>query len=132
VATALCANLNLCGFDDWGLPTVDDLRSLVRRCPDGQTGGACGVTNSCLGDLCDTAACMGCPDSQGEPPYGCYQVPDLAGPCAGYWTSSTYPSHYYDPVTYTTRVRFVGFTGGGVGACDPTDSSFVRCVRRWQ
>ena len=125
-AKTLCANLSLCGFDDWALPTIDELRSLVRGCPNGLTGGACGVTNSCLVDTCD-ANCVACDNMLG-PSSGCYQDPQLGGPCGGYWSLSTYTSTFYG--SPSTRVREADFAYGTLKACDPTDGNYVRCDRR--
>lgn len=123
-AKALCANLALCGFDDWVLPDIDQLRSLIRGCPNTQTGGACGITTSCLDDACEST-CMPCEEMMG--PYsGCYSDPGLGGPCSLYWSSST----YYSESRGTTRARFIGFTGGSINPGDTTDGGYVRCVRR--
>jgi len=123
-AKSLCTNLSLCGFDDWSLPDIDQLRSLIRGCANTQTGGACGITTSCLTDACE-AACVPCEEMMG--PYsGCYTDPGVGGPCSLYWSTSTYHSESRD----TTRARFVGFTGAVIGAADTTDGGYVRCVRR--
>ena len=125
----VCSALTLCGFDDWVVPTIDELRSLIRGCPSTVTGGTCGVTNACLGTACD-AGCAICDYMAGPGPDLCYWPVGLSGPCSGYWTSSVYFDPNPDYNSY--RYRFVDFTNGSINSCDPSDGNFVRCVRRSQ
>ncbi len=68
-----CANLELGGHDDWRVPTIDELRSLVRGCPLTVTGGECDVTTSCTQeDDCLNAMCEGCVSWEGTHPWGYY------------------------------------------------------------
>ena len=42
-----CENLILAGHDDWRLPTIDELRTLVRGISTIEPGGKCPTTNAC-------------------------------------------------------------------------------------
>jgi hypothetical protein len=87
-AVAHCQTLNLDGAG-WRLPSIDELRSLLRGCPATATGGACGTTDTCLSrDTCMTPACAGCEPGAG-PAAGCYWPEELGGSCEPfYWSSS--------------------------------------------
>jgi len=55
--TDTCAQLALCGVSDWRLASISELRTLIRGCSVTQTGGSCGVTDSCLADSCESDLC---------------------------------------------------------------------------
>jgi hypothetical protein len=55
-----CNQLDFEGYSDWRLPTVTELRTLIRTCPDTMPGGACQVGDGCLTEDCETSACNGC------------------------------------------------------------------------
>jgi len=87
-----CPDLTLGGFDDWHMPTIDELRTLVKECPGTEHGGDCEVTQLCLGSECAGSACDGCPPIEGPGGDGCYWDDDLLGDwfCKAtvYWSSS--------------------------------------------
>lgn len=58
-----CENLEENGFKDWRLPTIDELRSIVKKCPETATGGKCAISDKngklSLNDY-DKQDCRGC------------------------------------------------------------------------
>ena len=60
-AVSYCDNLTECGYSNWHLPTISELRTLIQNCSGTVTGGSCGVTDSCLSySNCWNDACNGC------------------------------------------------------------------------
>ena len=44
-AVSYCEELDEGGYTDWGLPTIDELRTIVVNCPGTQAGGACAISD---------------------------------------------------------------------------------------
>jgi hypothetical protein len=123
-AMSYCNNLQHGGYGDWRLPSISELRSLIRGCQATETGGACAVKDSCLALECWSASCDGCTDSEGPGTEGCYWDPGLLGGanCGWYWSSSTYAGG-------STDAWLVVFSQGKVGRHIKTNTQSVRCVR---
>ena len=53
-AIEYCRNLNESGHSDWRLPDIDELRTLIKNCPNTEPGGVCKVSekNGCLTEKC--------------------------------------------------------------------------------
>jgi hypothetical protein len=120
-----CNDLVLCGFSDWTLPTVDQLRTIIRGCPATQTGGQCALTSSCLTDSCFDN-CAGCDLNMG-PNNGCYLADGLSGAC---WNLSS--TTFFSERTGSTRAITASYDRGMIGSQDVTgDMAYARCVRLW-
>lgn len=120
-----CKSLEYGGYSDWRLPTISELRSIVRGCDATETEGSCGVTDTCLDrSSCYDQSCNGCSENQG-PSNGCYWPNELEGPCNGYYSVSTYED-------YESWAWYVSFGSGGVYNYSldfPSFFNYVRCVR---
>ena len=96
-ATSACAALTVDGAEDWEVPTISQLRTLIRGCDPLAPGGACSVTDECsshpdcIGLDCSErsseSACQckfneECPFGEGPAPHGAY-LPDAIAPDPG-------------------------------------------------
>ena len=121
-AKAHCAGLSLDGRTDWRLPTISELRSLIRGCPATQSGGNCNIKEGgCVSWSCRDGSCKGC-SSGGGPEGGCYWPDGMQGECIWYWSSS--------PVSVlANRAWYVYFSNGRVDYGGVSGGKHVRCVR---
>jgi len=119
-AVDYCENLTECGYLDWHLPTISELRSLISCCPDilGHDG-KCGVTDDCLSSGSCMNGCEGCYPGNRE---SCCKI----GECGyeSFWSSSTDSD---DP----DKAWIVYFSSAaGVASYDKTYfGRWIRCVR---
>jgi len=110
-----CLWENLGGYDDWRVPSFDELRTLVTGCPATATGGACQVTSTCTSQAtCYDSSCEGCG-------YGCFAPPRFNEPaCNNTLVSDTRDGSYRWTLNLgsgaISRTMFNGY-------------EFVRCVR---
>ncbi len=124
-AKTYCENLTWNEKDDWRLPSISELRTLIRGCSDTETGGECGVTDSCLESDCSTLVCEeGCESFGGPGSGGRYWPEDLKGARYEYWSSSAIAG------SYDTYAWIVGFGSGYIRGWGVSYTIFsVRCVR---
>jgi len=80
-ALRYCEELVLGGYDDWRLPDIDELRTIIRGNPDTMTGGECPVHDGSSRADMKNPACGAVADYQGPGDGGCYWAPELTGPC---------------------------------------------------
>jgi Protein of unknown function (DUF1566) len=116
------------GYSDWRMPTISELRSLLRGCEATEPGGECGVTDDCLDLSCKGQfICGGCDYEEGPGLDGCYWRAELMGRCQTHWSSSIVP----DSVEYSGDAWSIDFQRGGINTIPRVNNPgvAVRCVR---
>jgi len=124
-ATDFCDALVLGGLDDWRLPTISELRTLLRSCPATQPGGSCNVDdNGCLDRDCWDNSCGGCLGYLGPSVNGMYLPDEVdASKLQSWFWSSTLTSDLED-----SYVWGINFNKGTVITNFVEHLANVRCV----
>ncbi len=76
-----CKELVLGGYNDWRLPTIDELRTIVRGNPHTETDGDCPMTEGSPRATMNDPGCMPITEYGGPGEGGCYWTPELNGTC---------------------------------------------------
>jgi hypothetical protein len=73
IAKGYCRRLKHAGADDWRMPTIDELRSLVRGCKRTASRGRCRLRQRCSAEArCFSGNCRGCGKKATDRPDRCY------------------------------------------------------------
>ena len=138
-ASAYCENLSVCGYDDWKLPSIDELRNLVKNCQKMKPSGECRISENdllsyldakdagswegvCEGEWeagCADGACM-CSNSDNHAP-GYFS--EFGDDNIELWSSS----EVTDKTNQVWILRFIN--GADIISEDTQKTSYVRCVR---
>ena len=114
-AISYCNNITEGNFDDWRLPTIDELRTLIQNCSSPASGGSCGLTDPyCLSASCHSN-CSACTKND----MGLYSKFKDTG---YFWSSSSQSdsdSNYVWLISFSTGALSTGLSG----------NYYVRCVR---
>jgi Protein of unknown function (DUF1566) len=121
-AVVYCNYLHLDGHYDWRLPTISELRSIIRGCHSTELGGMCDVRDDCTAWSCDKDGCNGCDDFAGPGSDSAYWPPEFSGKIDFYQSSLTVEGEWF-------FVWGVDFRSGRIDVGDAGSKNAVRCVR---
>ena len=114
-----CENLTACGYDDWHLPTISELRTLIQNCPDIETGGACKISDNCTERDCYEAGVFCYPNSCNYDSSGKYSK---IGDIKYFWSSSAVSDS-------NNHAWEINFASAIISQHSKNETDYVRCVR---
>ena len=118
LAVSHCQDINDGGFTDWRLPTIDELRTLIKNSPETTFGGSCKVTDpKCRAEQCSTSS--KCSPVSANDETGLYSK---LGDHDTFWSSSVQSDNADNGWT-------VGFNMAAVSSQYNRIKLGVRCVR---
>jgi len=121
-AVAYCDTVTWGGASDWRLPTISELRTLIRGCDATAPGGSCTVTDACLEHAsCWNETCWSCNEGEG-PAGGKFWPPELLGEGGWYWSVSLVSD-------FPGWAWAIPFWGGDIDSYNQSLAVYTRCVR---
>lgn len=131
-AYAYCDSLVLAGYDDWHLPTLNELRSLIVGCEATEPDGSCGLTDECAENSCGGDNCNGCTPLPADNSEGMYYNSELGG----WWEDTEFQPYWTNVMVEANPARYfiVDFRKAQVSSGEnyPADGYNLfrfRCVR---
>ena len=110
-----CDNMNEGDSEDWHLPNISELRTLIKDCSATEVGGACSVTANCLSDDCwSENSCFSCTSDINH---------SKLGDSGWFWSSSTRAEH-------SENAWGTYFGNGRINYREKSVEGYVRCVKR--
>jgi hypothetical protein len=133
-APRYCTGLQIAGYDDWRVPTIAELRSLVRGNPDAMPSGDCPLEAGSTFEDGQNEACLGVPDGGGLGIEGCYWPAELTGSChrPDIGTQNVHSLEFWALEAASNRPDWIAsilFDIGGVCYNHINSYGDVRCIR---
>ncbi|HRQ70003.1 MAG TPA: DUF1566 domain-containing protein [bacterium] len=112
-----CESLSEGGYNNWKLPTISELRTIIQNCNNTITGGPCGVSDNCLKmpyGICETVECNGCESNN----HGIYSVFEET---EQFWSSSF-------TVGDVDFAWYINFKDGSITYSNVSNKKYIRCI----
>lgn len=132
-AVRYCEELVLGGHDDWRLPNIDEMRTVIRGNPATETGGDCPLHDGSERSDMSNPDCAPITEHGGPGSNGCYWVPDFTGVCDKPDPAAEgHPLEFVSATVSSDNPDWVGcvlFDNGAVSFNHILSYADVRCVR---
>jgi len=126
-ADAYCRDLHIGDMEGWRLPTLSELRTIVKGCSYTEDGGLCPARDGCLMRECRDENCA-CGEGNGPGEDKLYWEKDaweyIPGHSQGYYWSSS----KVQDAPGGTAIWMLSFVTGAIDPGDPTMGGHIRCV----
>lgn len=133
-AERYCKDLRIGKMNDWRLPTITELRSIVKGCPATVVKGKCTVQDTCYMPECRKDECKGCEEGGGTGEESLYWQPKIWEHTKGwskgvYWSATERKEMIDSPDAGTDRTAWtVSFLTGGIEGKSIEMWGHARCV----
>ena len=133
-ALRYCEELVLYGYDDWRLPNIDEMRTVISGNPPTETSGACPVTEGSPRDDMGDQACGPVTPCEGPGMGGCYWIPEFTGTCCDKPDPASvgHPLEFVSSTVASDNPDWVGcvlYDNGAVSFNHIHSYADARCVR---
>jgi hypothetical protein len=133
-AVRYCEELVFGGYDDWRLPDIDEMRTVISGNPPAETGGECPMTEGSSRDDMSDEACAPVTSCEGPGMGGCYWIPEFTGTCCDKPDPAAvgHPLEFVSSTVASDNEDWVGcvlYDNGAVSFNHILSYADVRCVR---
>ena len=133
-ALRYCDELVMGGYDNWRLPTIDEMRTVIAGNPPVEAGGVCPMTEGSSRDDMGDEACGPIASCEGPGMGGCYWIPEFTGTCCDKPDPASvgHPLEFVSSTVASDNEDWVGcvlYDNGAVSFNHIHSYADVRCVR---
>ena len=133
-AVRYCEELVLGGYDDWRLPNIDEMRTVIDGNPPAEAGGACPMTEGSPRDDMGDEACGPIASCAGPGMGSCYWIPEFTGTCCDKPDPASvgHPLEFVSSTVSSDDPNWVGcvlYDNGAVSFNHINSFADARCVR---
>ena len=130
-AVSYCDNLVINDITHWSIPTIDQLRTIVRGCPNTMTGGKCPISEACANSYTCRPSdyCDGCQEKKDKTAYleqGIWDTTDIKISSIIYYSSTIETDGKITVwgLQISNAVLFAGNSKDNINA-----AAYVKCIK---